>query len=81
MKVSVIYEGLTSQSRQTIEMMCNGEFQDKITEDALDCLKIQSIRTLLVLMSHQINLSHLHLVDTCITLGKTMTFKLNFIFS
>ena len=36
--VSYFYEGLTSQGRQVVEMMCNGEFRDKNPEDALDYL-------------------------------------------
>ncbi|XP_024033507.1 uncharacterized protein LOC112095634 [Citrus clementina] len=36
--VSYFYEGLTSQGRQVVEMMCNGEFRDKSPEDALDYL-------------------------------------------
>ena len=36
--VFYFYEGLTSQGRQVIEMMCNGEFRDKSLEDALDYL-------------------------------------------
>ena len=37
--VSYFYEGLTPQSRQVVEMMCNGEFRDKSPEDALDYLE------------------------------------------
>ena len=36
--VTYFYEGLTLQSRQVLEMMCNGEFKDKNPEDALDYL-------------------------------------------
>ena len=36
--MSYFYEGLTSQGRQVVEMMCNGEFRDKSPEDALDYL-------------------------------------------
>ena len=36
--MSYFYEGLTSQSRQVIETMCNGEFRDKSPEAALDYL-------------------------------------------
>ena len=39
MDVSVLFlEGLTSQSRQVVEMMCNGEFKDKSSEGVLDYL-------------------------------------------
>ena len=37
--ISYFYEGLTPQSRQVVEMMCNGEFRDKSPEDALDYLE------------------------------------------
>ncbi|XP_052298373.1 uncharacterized protein LOC102614752 [Citrus sinensis] len=36
--VTYFYEGLIPQSRQVVEMMCNGEFRDKNPEDALDYL-------------------------------------------
>ncbi|KAK9211927.1 hypothetical protein WN943_001306 [Citrus x changshan-huyou] len=36
--VTYFYEGLMPQSRQVVEMMCNGEFRDKNPEDALDDL-------------------------------------------
>ncbi|XP_024043020.1 uncharacterized protein LOC112099781, partial [Citrus clementina] len=36
--VTYCYEGLIPQSRQVVEMMCNGEFRDKNPEDALDYL-------------------------------------------
>ena len=36
--VTYFYEGLIPQSRQVVEMMCNGEFRDKNHEDALDYL-------------------------------------------
>ena len=38
MLVSYFYEGLISQSRQVVEMMCNDEFRDKSPEGALDYL-------------------------------------------
>ena len=37
--VSYFYEALTPQSRQVMEMICNGEFRDKSLEDALDYLE------------------------------------------
>ena len=36
--VTYFYKGLTSQSRQVVEMICNNEFRDKNPEDALDYL-------------------------------------------
>ena len=36
--VTYFYEGLIPQTRQVVEMMCNGEFKDKNPEDALDYL-------------------------------------------
>ena len=36
--MSYFYKGLTSQGRQVVEMMCNGEFRDKSPEDALEYL-------------------------------------------
>ena len=36
--VTYFYKGLTPQSRQVVEMTCNGEFRDKNHEDALDYL-------------------------------------------
>ena len=36
--MSYFYEGLTSQSKLVIEMMCNGEFRNKRPEDSLDYL-------------------------------------------
>ena len=39
MDVSVLFlEGLTYQSRQVVEIMCNGEFKDKRSEGVLDYL-------------------------------------------
>ncbi|KAK9212049.1 hypothetical protein WN943_001429 [Citrus x changshan-huyou] len=76
--LSYFHEGLTSQGRQVVEMMCNGEFRDKSPEDALDYLDyIAENAQQLVLMSHQVNLSHLHLEEARITLEKTMFFKQN----
>ena len=37
--ISSFYEGLTPQSRQVVEMMCNGDFRDKSLEDAMDYLE------------------------------------------
>ena len=52
-------------------MMCNGEFRDKSPEDALDYLDYIAENAQhwiqLGLMSHQVNLSHLYLVEACIT--------------
>ena len=36
--VSFFYEGLNSETKQFVEMMCNGEFLDKNPEDALEYL-------------------------------------------
>ena len=36
--MSYFYEGLTSQNRQVVELMCNGEFTDKSSKNALDYL-------------------------------------------
>ena len=36
--VSNFYEGLTPQDRQTVELMCNGQFRDKDPEEAMDYL-------------------------------------------
>ena len=82
--MSYFYDGLTSQGRQVIEMMCNCEFKDKSPEDALDYLdyiaenaeNAQHWDTIGSYKSSS-NPSHLHLVEACITLGKTMIFKPN----
>ena len=36
--VNYFYKGLIPQSRQVVEIMCNGEFKDKNPKDALDYL-------------------------------------------
>ena len=79
--LSYFYEGLTSQGRQVVEMMCNGEFRDKSPEDALDYLDYiaKNAQRWDTVGSYESSSkpSHLHLVEACITLGKTMIFKPN----
>jgi len=79
--VSYFYEGLTSQGRQVVEMMCNGEFRDKSPEDALDYLDYiaENAQHWDTVGSYESSSKPQSspLVEACITLGKTMIFKPN----
>jgi hypothetical protein len=77
--VSRFYEGLTLRDRQIVELMCNGTFEDKDPNEAMEYLDLLAemlkIGTLQALMRHQVKPNLIHLVEVCTTLGKIMTSK------
>ena len=79
--VSHFYKGLTPKDRQMVELMCNGTFEDKDPDEAMEYLNLLAENAqnwdLQALMRHQVKLNLIHLVKACTTLGKIMTSKPN----
>ena len=77
--VSYFYEGLTPRDRQMVELMCNGTFEDKDPNKAMEYLDLLAEnaqnRDTTALMRHQVKPNLIHLVEVCTTLGKIMTSK------
>jgi hypothetical protein len=64
-----------------VELMCNGTFEDKDPDEAMEYLNLLAENAqnwdLQALMRHQVKLNLIHLVKACTTLGKIMTSKPN----
>jgi hypothetical protein len=77
--VSYFYEGLTPKDRQMVELMCNGTFKDKDSNEAMEYLDLLAENaqnwTLQALLRHHVKLNLIHLMEECTTLGKIMTSK------
>jgi len=63
-----------------VELMCNGTFEDKNPNEAMEYLDLlpenaQNLNSTGTLR-HQVKLNLIHLVQVCTTLGKIMTSKL-----
>jgi hypothetical protein len=62
-----------------VGLMCNGTFEDKDPNEAMKNLDLLAemlkIRTLQILMRHQVKPNLIHLVEVCTTLEKIMTSK------
>ena len=73
--VSHFYEGLTPRDRQMVEMMCNGTFEDKDPNEAMEYLdllaEMRKIGTLQELMRHQVKPNLIHLVEVCVAMSRS----------